>query len=149
MFSIGQTVWCLIYGQGVVTDVDSKRTEETYPVFVKFQNYDELHISYTMEGKFHSQGNITLFPYPVEVVKAVTKPSIDWTQIKDEYKWLAVDVNNCAYVYENEPNIDGTAYWCSSGATYFHVNGLVSYSRGTCDWEDSLVKRPEGDNHGG
>ena len=143
MFTTGQTVWCLIYGQGVITEVDSKRTEETYPVFVKFKNYDELHISYTMEGKFHSQGNITLFPYPVEVVKASIKPSIDWTQIKDEYKWLAVDASECAYVYENEPNIDGIAYWCSSSATYFHVNGLVSYSRGTCDWEDSLVKRPE------
>ena len=35
MFNEGQTVWCLIYGQGVVTDVASKRTEETYPVFVK------------------------------------------------------------------------------------------------------------------
>ena len=141
MFKVGQTVWCLIYGQGVVTDVDSKRTEEIYPVFVKFQNYDELQ-NYTMEGKFHNQGNITLFPYPVEVVKASIKPSIDWTQIKDEYKWLAVDVNGCAYVYENEPNIDGIAYWYSSGATYFRVNGLVSYSRGTCDWKDSLVKRP-------
>ena len=145
MFSKDQKVWCLIYGQGVVTDVDSERTVETYSVFVRFQDNEDLIISYTMEGKFHSQGNITLFPYPVEVVKAVTKPSIDWSQIKDEYKWLAVDVNNCAYVYENEPNIDGSAYWCSSGFTYFHVNGLVSYSRGTCDWQDSLVKRPEGE----
>ena len=86
MFKVGQTVWCLIYGQGVVTDVDNKRTEEIYPVFVNFQNYADLCISYTMEGKFHNQGNITLFPYPVEVVKSVTKPSIDWSQIKDEYK---------------------------------------------------------------
>ena len=143
MFKVNQKVWCLIYGQGVITEVDSKRTEETYPVLAKFQNNDDIIISYTADGKFHNQGNITLFPYPVEVVKAVTKPSIDWTQIKDEYKWLAVDVNGCAYVYENEPNNDGSAYWCSSGTTYFHVNGLVSYSRGTCDWEDSLIERPK------
>ena len=143
MFKVNQKVYCAIYGHGVITEVDNKRFEDTYPVLAKFQNNDDLIISYTMEGKFHSQGNITLFPYPVEVVKAVTKPSIDWTQIKDEYKWLAVDVNNCAYVYENEPNIDGIAYWCSSGPTYFHVNGLVSYSRGTCDWKDSLVERPK------
>ena len=143
MFITGQKVWCLIYGQGVITEVDSKRTEETYPVLAKFQNSVDLIISYTADGKFHSQGNITLFPYPVEVVKASIKPSIDWTQIKDGYKWLAVDVNECAYVYENEPNIDGSAYWCSSSATYFHVNGLVSYSRGACDWEDSLIQRPD------
>ena len=143
MFTKDQKVWCLIYGQGVITEVDSKRTEETYPVLAKFQNSVDLIISYTADGKFHNQGNITLFPYPVEVVKAVTKPSIDWTQIKDEYKWLAVDVNECAYVYENEPTIATSAYWCSSSATYFHVNGLVSYSRGTCDWEDSLIQRPD------
>ena len=145
MFTTGQEVWCLIYGHGVITEVDNKRFEDTYPVLAKFQNNNNLIISYTADGKFHNQGNITLFPHPVEVVKAVkaaTKPSIDWTQIKDEYKWLAVDVNKCAYVYENEPNNDGSAFWCSSSTTYFNVNGLVSYSRGTCDWKDSLVKRP-------
>ena len=55
----------------------------------------------------------------------------------------AADENDCAYVYENEPKIDGTSYWCSSGASNFEVNGLVSYLRGTCDWKESLVKRPE------
>ena len=145
MFTTGQEVWCLIYGHGVITEVDNKRFEGTYPILAKFQNNDDLIISYTADGKFHNQGNITLFPHPVEVVKAVkaaTKPSIDWTQIKDEYKWLAVDENECAYVYENEPTSDESAFWCSSSAIYFNVNGLVSYSRGTCDWKDSLVKRP-------
>ena len=143
MFKVGQTVWCLIYGQGVVTEVDNKRFKDTYPVLVKFQNIENLILNYTAEGKFHNQGNITLFPHPVEVVKAATKPSIDWSQIKDEYKWLAVDVDECAYVYENEPNIDGIAYWCPNNTTYFRVNGLVSYSRGTCDWKESLIERPK------
>ena len=143
MFKVNQKVWCLIYGQGVVTDVDNERTEETYPVFVKFQNYDELHISYTMEGKFHSQGNITLFPYPVEVVKAVTKPSIVWPHVKDGYKWLAVDANGGAYVFENKPIFDHIDYWYSIDGLCFDVSGLSSYSRGTCDWKDSLIQRPE------
>ena len=140
MFKVGQKVWCLIYGQGVVEEI-LHASEGVYPVEVKFNG--DFTVLYTADGKFYNQGNITLFPHPVEVVKSATKPSIDWSQIKDEYKWLAVDVNNCAYVYENEPNIDGIAYWYSSGTTYFRVNGLVSYSRGTCDWEDSLVKRPD------
>ena len=139
MFKVGQKVWCKNYGEGVVSGVCSEYHD--YPVVVKFLKggWED----YTADGKYSVDGNVTLFPYPIEITKAITKPSIDWTQIKDEYKWLAVDVNNCAYVYENEPNIDGIAHWCSSGTTYFHVNGLVSYSRGTCDWEDSLVKRPE------
>ena len=145
MFKVGQTVWCLIYGQGVVTDVDSECTEETYSVYVKFQNYDELYISYTMEGKFHNQGNITLFPYPVEVVKASIKPSIDWSHVKGEYKWLSVDKDGSAYVYEDEPERSGSDYWFSHNGSLNEVNGLASYTPGTCDWQDSLVKRPEGE----
>lgn len=149
MFTAGQEVWCLIYGHGVITEVDNKRFEDTYPVLAKFQKNADLIISYTADGKFHNQGNITLFPYPVEVVKAaIIKPSIDWSQIKDEYKWLAVDENDSAFVFEKEPSIDGAPYWYIGG-TYFEVNGLVSYSRGTCDWKYSLVKRPEGDSHDG
>ena len=141
MFSTGQTVWCLIYGQGVVTDVDSKRTEETYPVFVKFQNYDELHISYTMEGKFHSQGNITLFPHPVEVIKSVTKPSIDWSHVSAEYNYLAQDANGDGYLCGKEPSHHTSAWDMES--PYLSATTFTSYEPGTCDWEDSLVKRPD------
>ena len=142
MFKKGQKVWCLIYGQGEVTDVDNERTEETYSVFVKFQIYDELHISYTMEGKFHNQGNITLFPYPVEVIKSLTKPSIDWSHVKGEYKWLSVDKDGSAYVYANEPEHSERDYWYSQEEIHYEVSGLASYTPGTCDWQDSLVKRP-------
>ena len=142
MFTVGQTVWCLIYGQGVVTDVDRERTVETYSVFVKFQNNDDLIISYTMEGKFHNQGNITLFPYPVEVIKSLTKPSIDWSHVKGECKWLTVDKDGSAYVYENEPEHSERDYWYSQEGTHYEVSGLASYTPGTCDWQDSLVKRP-------
>ena len=140
MFNEGQTVWCLIYGQGVVTDVDSKRTEETYPVFVKFQNYDELHISYTMEGKFHSQGNITLFPYPVEVVKAATKPSIDWSHVSAEYNYLAQDANGGGYLCGKEPS-HYTSAW-NMEPPFLSATTFTSYEPGTCNWKDSLVKRP-------
>ena len=141
MFTEKQKVWCAIYGAGVVKRIRQESGVE-YPVVVVFnRNDDESVITYTAEGKYHEAANVTLFPYPVEIVKAATKPSIDWTQIKDEYKWLAVDENGCAFVYENEPDIGGSDYWCPSGAN-FRVNGLVSYSRGTCDWKDSLVKRP-------
>ena len=141
MFSKGQTVWCLIYGQGVVTDVDNERTKETYSVFVKFQNYDELHISYTMEGKFHNQGNITLFPHPVEVVKSVTKPSIDWSHVSPEYNYLAQDSNGQGYLCGKNPSRHTLAWVMES--PYFRATTFTSYIPGTCDWKDSLVKRPD------
>ena len=141
MFSIGQTVWCLIYGQGVVTDVDNERTEETYSVFVKFQNYDELHISYTMEGRFHSQGNITLFPYPDEVVKAAVKPSIDWSHINEVFQYLAMDKDGLHHLFVEKPEpiaVEWTTY-----SLYIYANHFASFTPGTCDWRDSLVKRPD------
>ena len=144
MFTLGQTVWCLIYGQGVVTDVDSKRTEETYPVFVKFQNYGELHISYTLEGKFHSQGNITLFPYPVEVVKAITKPTINWDHVAPKYKYFSEDSEGNAFLYEEEPYVaTGASAWYAQSNEVVEANGFASYTKGTCDWKDSLIERPE------
>ena len=143
MFSVGQTVWCLIYGQGVVTDVDSERTVETYSVFVKFQNNDDLIISYTMEGKFHNQGNITLFPYPVEVIKSLTKPSIDWSHVSPEYNYLVQDSDGEGYLCGEEPACVESG-WCAE-SHYVSANALASYVPGTCDWQDSLVKRPEGE----
>ena len=141
MFHEGQTVWCLIYGQGVVTDVDNERTKETYSVFVKFQNYDELHISYTMEGKFHNQGNITLFPYPVEVVKSVTKPSIDWSHVSPEYNYLAQDENGDGYLCGKNPHRMNVAW--SMETPYIRATAFTSYVPGTCDWRDSLNERPK------
>ena len=146
MFTEGQTVWCLIYGQGVVTDVDSKRTEETYPVFVKFQNYGELHISYTLEGKFHSQGNITLFPYPVEIVKKVVKPCINWEHVDSKFKYLAEDPCGTASLYEEEP-FTALNSWGIHGGEAVEAFMFASYVKGTCDWKESLVKRPTGDSH--
>ena len=61
MFKVVQKVWCLIYGQGVVTEVDDDyidedRIEDTYSVFVKFQNHDDsLSISYTTDGSISSR----------------------------------------------------------------------------------------------
>ena len=143
MFSTGQTVWCLIYGQGVVTDVDNERTEETYSVFVKFQNYDELHISYTMEGRFHNQGNITLFPYPVEVVKATTKPSIDWSHVSPEFNYLAEDADGRVFLYEDKP-FTATETWTVNNGELAEAHIMfASYTKGTCDWKESLIERPK------
>lgn len=141
MFKKGQKVWCVIYGQGVVTDVDRERTVETYSVFVKFQDNDDLIISYTMEGKFHNQGNITLFPYPVEVVKASIKPSIDWSHVSPEYNYLAQDENGDGYLCGKSPHrVD--MIW-SMETPYISATAFSSYVPGTCDWKVSLVERPK------
>lgn len=140
MFKVGQKVWCAIYGAGVVEEIH-RASGGVYPVEVNFS--DVFYASYTSDGKWFVEGNIALFPYPVEIVKATVKPSIDWSHVKAEYKWLSDDESGSAFVFENMPFIDGRNYWQPSDGACFKVDGLASYVRGTCDWKDSLVKRPE------
>ncbi len=137
-FYVGQRVWCVNFGEGVVAEI----TCGMYPVKVRFESGEVE--SYTSKGNLFSRGNRALFHHPVKIVQdeSATKPSIDWSHVKSEYKWLSVDKDGSAFVYENEPE-HGIDYWRSSGATYYYVNGLASYTPGTCDWQDSLVKRPE------
>ena len=141
LFTVGQRVWCVIFGEGVVAEITCDR----YPVKVKFENGEVE--SYTSGGHMFSKGNRALFHHPVKIVQdeSATKPSIDWSQVREEYKWLATDANEYTYVFKVEPELDESGYYRSDGSAYFSVNGLVSYSRGTCDWQDSLVKRPEGE----
>ena len=141
MFKVGQKVWCLIYGQGVIVEVEGRRFEDTYPVLAKFQINDDLIISYTADGKFHNQGNITLFPYPVEIVKAITKPSIDWSHIRSEYQYLAQDAIGNAWLFWEKPEAGITDWYVTQGICS-EAESHVSYVPGTCDWKDALVKRP-------
>ena len=138
MFKKGQKVWCLIYGQGVVAGVDCENNHTSYNVIVKFN--DELSACYTADGRFHNQGNITLFPHPVEVIKSVSKPSIDWSHVSSEYNYLAQDSNGDGYLCGKNPH--RMAYAWSMETPYIRATAFSSYVPGTCDWEESLVKRP-------
>ena len=138
-FYEGQRVWCVIFGEGVVAEIICDR----YPVKVKFEN-GEVEF-YTSGG--HILSNSTkqsLFQYPVKIVQdeSATKPSIDWSHVKDKYKWLSVNANGSADVYEDEPKVGECGYWYNPKECGYKVNGLASYVPGTCDWKDSLVERP-------
>ena len=138
-FYVGQRVWCVIFGEGVVAETTCDR----YPVKVKYENGEVE--SYTSGGHMFSQGNRALFHHPVKIVQgeSATKPSIDWTQVKESYKWLSVDANGNAYISEDKPTHIKGDFWQIPKLGYFQVNGLASYTPGTCDWQDSLVKRPD------
>jgi hypothetical protein len=74
--------------------------------------------------------------------KSRPKPSIDWTQVTPNFKWLAQDGYGSAYLYENQPE-SGHAMWKTPGEIH-EVRAFVSYDPGDCDWRDSLIQRPEG-----
>ena len=141
MFKVGQKVWCAIYGAGVVKRI-RQEAEVDYTVVVVFnRNDDEKVVTYTSDGKYYVEGNVMLFPYPVEIVKATTKPSIDWSHVNEDFKWLAMDADGESYLYTDKPQ-QGEQQWIArprlAAATHF-----ASFIHGTCDWKDSLVKRPE------
>ena len=136
MFKVNQKVYCAIYGAGVVEEI-CQECGVTYPILVKV---NDLSIYYTSDGKYHEAGNVTLFTYPVEITKAVTKPSIDWSHVNENFKWLAMDADGTFHIYTDKP-LQGNQQWTTNlpctPATHF-----ASFVPGTCDWRDSLVKRP-------
>ena len=139
MFKVNQKVWCAIYGEGVVTVVHHESS--TYPVVAVFNCNDERIVTYTNDGKYHVEGNVTLFPYPVEVVKSVTKPSIDWSHVSEDFQYLAMDSSGVCYLYSGKPS-QGEGQWVTN-MLCTPANRFASFIPGTCDWRDSLVKRPD------
>ena len=137
MFEKGQKVWCLIYGQGVVAEVDGENACGRYGVIVKFN--DELSACYTADGKYHNQGVVTLFPHPVEIVKAIAKPSIDWDHVSEDFQYLAMDADGRCWLWVTKPELF-QEQWRGCGLTTKAEN-FASFTPGSCDWENSLVKR--------
>ena len=142
MFTEGQEVWCAIYGAGVVKRIRQESGVE-YPVIVLVNSTtdDESVVTYTNDGKYHKGGNVTLFSYPVEIVKAITKPSIDWDHVSSEYGYLFQDSDGEGYLCHDKPSRIESGWNVESH--YICANPFTSYKSGSCDWKDSLVKRPD------
>ena len=137
MFKVNQNVWCAIYGAGVVEEINQE-CGVTYPTLVKF---NDLSLDYTSDGRVYVGGNITLFPHPVEIVKAKVKPSIDWSHVEDLYKILAMDADGKFYIYTDKP-LQGNQRWTTNLPCTPAIH-FASFVPGPCDWKDSLVKRPD------
>lgn len=76
---------------------------------------------------------------PVEL----TKPSIDWSHVCSKFNWLTSDENEVAFLHATEPTFNEHGAWRTT------VDGAIqrawvftSYRKGTCNWKDSLVERP-------
>ena len=137
MFKVGQRVWDAMFGPGVVTRILTN--DSSFPVGVRFD--DDLGVeSFTLDGKYRTFVKQTLFPYPVEIVKAVTKPSIDWSHVSSEFNYLVQDSDGEGYLCSEKPSRVKSGW--IAGSPSISAIPFSSYVPGTCDWEDSLVKRP-------
>ena len=141
MFEFKQKVWCVMFGEGVVRNILASDTR--FPLVVEFDGKLEC---YTLDGKYVLNTAQVLFPHPVEVIKKVTKPSINWEHVDSKFKYLAEDLSGSAFLYEEKPFVALTSWGIQSGEAV-EAFMFASYVKGICDWKDSLIKRPTGDSH--
>ena len=145
MFKKNQTVWCPIYGAGVVVDDEDPGK---YPITVAYNidGEDDILITYTRDGKLLEKGNVALFHYPVKIVrdKALTKkPSIDWSHVHEDFLYLVQDEDGRCWLSTCKPvPLLAVGRW-EEGDLVIPAIHFTSLVPGTCEWEDSLVQRPE------
>lgn len=86
----------------------------------------------------------TWIHYAVYRVKPahLNKPSIDWSHVAPEFKWMAQDRSGCGWLFKSKPRF-GCECALFSDEPGVKADGFQSYTPGTCDWRDSLVGRPE------
>ena len=141
MFKVNQKVWCAIYGEGIVKRIRQESgIKHPVIVLVNSNTDDENVVTYTADGKYHEGVNVTLFPYPVEIVKAVTKPSIEWSHVSECFRYLAMDADGRCWLWVTKP-APFQEQWCGDSLAVKAEN-FASSIPGTCDWRDSLVERP-------
>ena len=82
------------------------------------------------------------FNYRIAPAPALVPDSIDWSHVAPEFRWMARDLSENAFLYTTPPS--GLArVWTTRIASYtVNARSFASYKRGTVDWKDSLVERP-------
>lgn len=74
-FRVGDTVWCVVNGKGVVVETYPNHDyEDTYPIGVSFD--DSQPLWYTADGKYSYEGNRTLFFSEPKIEASVTRPFV-------------------------------------------------------------------------
>lgn len=72
----------------------------------------------------------------------VTKPSIDWSHVAPEWRWMAQDKDQSVYLYRKKP-IVWDDVWDTREVPLRITGVLTSLEPGNCHWRSSLVERPE------
>lgn len=82
--------------------------------------------------------------YRVKEKEPLTKPTIPWSSVKDNWNYAARDLSGKLFLYEDEPSIySNNTDWDGNIGSMCDVEALEGVDTGTCDWKDSLVRRHE------
>ena len=139
-FYVGQKVWCVLFGEGTVGEI----IHGPYQVKVMFKNGNVT--TYTSGGYMYSNCvNQSLFQHPVKIVQdeSATKPSINWEHVSSEFNYLAEDADGGVLLYEDKP-FTATETWTVDNGELAEAHTMfASYTKGTCNWKESLIERPK------
>ena len=74
----------------------------------------------------------------------LTKPSPPWELLSDWVKYVARDKGGVLWGFDSEPYVEGSI-WVLDFSEEAEASDLMplKIDPGTCDWRDSLVKRPD------
>lgn len=115
-----------------------------YDIIIAWANGAELQYADASKNVWVDCEYPTFFKSTKFRIKPI-KPSINWEHVNPKFKWLAVDEDGAACLYAVEPNL-GEEQWIAKTSIYTYADCFSSYQRGNCDWKESLVQRPEGDD---
>ncbi len=73
----------------------------------------------------------------------VTADTIDWSHVAPEFKWMARDMDNRAWLYAQNPHRNDNLWFSCKNRRPDIEEIFASYKQGTCDWKDSLVSRAQ------
>ena len=73
-FRVGDVVWCLVYGKGVITKILGLPYYYTFPVEVDFESVGNTW--YTLDGKMDEGAQRTLFFSEPKIEASVTRPFV-------------------------------------------------------------------------
>ena len=74
----------------------------------------------------------------------LTKPSPPWEHLADWVKYVARDEDGVLWCFESEPELlEKRGVWVAYIDHTLGIPTMLKIDPGTCDWRDSLVKRPD------
>lgn len=126
-FRVGDKVWCVLWGEGVVSDIYDSVSRD-YTVEVTFNSGDS--VLYTPNGKYTVEANRTLFFSEPKIEASVTRPFVPTLVGKDVLAVLKTSQLSFGEVmFEDEHSIQvGRILWEKKDLASVHeiiVNNLL------------------------
>ena len=121
--------------------MNREQTKELIEVMQHFVDGGEVEYFSSAHGAWYTVEHPTWADHVKYRIKKLTKPSIDWSHVAPEFKWMATDEVWDTYLYQEEPTRRLGGWVVES--YQIDVEGFASFKRGNCNWKDSLIKRPE------